>query len=201
MFPSREEAHRLIEDAEKFNPGPWVEHSKAVASCAESIASNCVDLDAEKAYILGLLHDIGRKFGVKHLAHVYDGYTYMNESGYDEVARICMTHSFCVRKIDSYVGKFDVSDDIQKFIEDYLVKVKYDDYDRLIQLCDALGSAEGVVSVECRMADVKQRYGYYPQDKWDKHIELKEYFSEKIGRNIYEIFCEKDLLTEEGGTA
>lgn len=31
----------------------------------------------EKAYILGLLHDIGRKFGVRYLGHVSDRYTYM----------------------------------------------------------------------------------------------------------------------------
>lgn len=28
-------------------------------------------MDAEKAYILGLLHDIGRKFGTRHLGHEY----------------------------------------------------------------------------------------------------------------------------------
>lgn len=201
MIPSREKARELIEDAEKANPGPWVNHSKAVAFCAEKIAMHCADLNAEKAYVLGLLHDIGRKFGVKHLAHIYDGYVYMSESGYDEVARICMTHSFSVKKIDSYVGKFDVTNEVLGFIKDYLLHIEYDDYDRLIQLCDAMGSATGVVPVECRMADVKKRYGYYPQEKWEKNIQLTEYFSHKIGRDIYELFCEKDHLSEEGGCA
>lgn len=57
------------------------------------IAIACGDMDAEKAYILGLLHDIGRKFGVKHLEHVYDGYAYMKSLGYDEVAR-CVFNIF-----------------------------------------------------------------------------------------------------------
>lgn len=201
MIPSREEAHRLLEDAERSNLGPWVKHSKAVAFCAEKIAMNCVGLDAEKAYVFGLLHDIGRKFGVKHLAHVYDGYIYMKSLGYDEVARICITHSFAVKSLSSYVGNCDVTEDVKLFVEEYIEKTQYDDYDRLIQLCDAMGSAQGVVSVEKRMADVKQRYGYYPQEKWDKHIELKGYFSKKVGKNVYELFCEKDLLNEEGGCA
>ena len=47
------------------------------------IASACGDMDVEKAYILGLLHDIGREFGVRHLGHVYDGYVYMKSLGYD----------------------------------------------------------------------------------------------------------------------
>lgn len=39
----------------------------------------------------------------------------------------------------------------------------------------------GVVDIETRMNDVKTRYGYYPQDKWNKNIELKKYFEDKIG--------------------
>ena len=73
MLPTRTEAETLLKEAEKCNPGPWGNHSRITAHCAERIAQAC-GLDAEKAYILGLLHDIGRKFGIKHLGHVYDGW-------------------------------------------------------------------------------------------------------------------------------
>ena len=66
-----------------------------------------------------------------------------------------------------------------------LAGYEYDDYDRLIQLCDSVATAEGVVDVTERMADVKARYGSYPQPKWDKNIELLEYFTEKTGQDIY----------------
>ena len=62
-----------------------------------------------------------------------------------------------------------------------------DDYDRLIQLCDALASAGGVVDVEQRMADVKRRYGRYPQPQWDKNLEYLRYFGEKAGKDVYKI--------------
>lgn len=65
--------------------------------------------------------------------------------------------------------------------------MKFDDYDKLIQLCDALAGSEGVLDIEERMADVKRRYGNYPQAQWDKNVELKRYFEEKAGRNIYEV--------------
>ncbi|MBQ8877585.1 MAG: HDOD domain-containing protein, partial [Lachnospiraceae bacterium] len=94
MIPTREEAKKLLAEAETHNAGAWARHSEVVAFCAERIAQACPDLDAEKAYVLGLLHDIGRRFGVKHFGHIYDGYRYMNELGYDEVARICASHSF-----------------------------------------------------------------------------------------------------------
>ena len=66
-----------------------------------------------------------------------------------------------------------------------------DDYDRLIQLCDSLAGAEGVLDMETRMADVKRRYGFYPQDKWNKNLEFKHYFEEKMGKDIY-VVVEKE---------
>lgn len=185
MIPDREEAKRLLAEAETHNPGAWARHSEVVAFCAEQIAKECQDMDTEKAYVIGLLHDIGRRFGVMHFGHIYNGYQYMTELGYDEVARICVSHSFSVQRIEDYIGTFDVTSEQQKVIENYLEQMIYDDYDRLIQLCDSIGAAEGVVSMEERMGDVKRRYGNYPQDKWDKNFSLKEYFSNKIGKDIY----------------
>lgn len=78
MLPTREEALKLIRDGLLFNPGPWGKHCLTAAHCAEKIASACGDMDVEKAYILGLLHDIGRKFGVRHLGQVYDAFSSVN---------------------------------------------------------------------------------------------------------------------------
>lgn len=185
-YPSREEAYRLLTEAEGCNPGPWGDHSRNVAQCAQRIAE-AAGLDGEKAYILGLLHDIGRKFGIKHLAHVWDGYHYMMSIGYPDAARICLTHSFNFPSLDGYIGKRDIPTQQQKEIQDMLDRLEYDDYDRLIQLCDALAMAAGVVNIETRMLDVKNRYGYYPQEKWDNNMWLKAYFEARAGKDIYEI--------------
>ena len=187
MLPTRQEAEILVLDAEQCNPGPWGNHSRVAALCAEKIATLCEDMDAEKAYILGLLHDIGRKFGVKHLGHVYDGYKYMMDLGYDEVARICLTHSFSIPDIRVYIGNFDLTSEELAVIEKELTGMVYDEYDKLIQLCDCLASAEGVVDMAVRMEDVRRRYGSYPQEKWDANMALLKYFSEKVGRDIYQV--------------
>ena len=185
-YPTIPEAEQLLRDAESCNPGPWGNHSRVAAYCAERIAK-AADMDAEKAYVLGLLHDIGRKFGIKHLAHVYDGYQYMMELGYADAARICLTHSFCCPKLDVYIGNFDLPQEQQMDLQKLLDQLVYDDYDRLIQLCDCLAGSEGVVDMESRMLDVKKRYGFYRQDKWDTNMWLKAYFEEKTGKNIYKI--------------
>ena len=196
MLPTREEALKLIRDGLLFNPGPWGKHCLTAAHCAEKIASACGDMDVEKAYILGLLHDIGRKFGVRHLGHVSDGYRFMMSLGYDEAARICLTHSFNNHKLDEYIGKLDVSDEEMEMIKTELARTVYDDYDRLIQLCDSLAGAEGVLDIEDRMNDVKKRYGFYPQDKWDSNMRLKQYFEKKMKKDIY-LVCEKDSFVPE----
>ena len=196
MLPTREEAMELIRDGVACNPGPWGKHCFTAAHCAERIARACPDLDGEKAYILGLLHDIGRKFGVRHLGHVSDGYTYMKSLGYDEAAKVCLTHSFNNQRIEEYIGKFDVSDEEMAMIRKELSQTEYDEYDRLIQLCDCLAGAEGVLDIEDRMNDVKKRYGTYPQAKWDTNIKWKRYFEEKMNQDIY-LVCQKDTFRPE----
>lgn len=185
MLPTKEQAEALLKEAERCNPGPWGDHSRVAARCAERIAQACGDLDPGKAYILGLLHDIGRKFGVRHLGHVSDGYTYMMSLGYDEAARICLTHSFHNQSMSDYIGRFDTTEEELALIQRELAAVSMDDYDRLIQLCDSLAGAEGVMDMEARMEDVRRRYGSYPQEKWNRNLELKQYFEKKTGKDLY----------------
>lgn len=197
MIPTRAEAEKLLSEAELCNPGPWGNHSRIAAHCAEKIVEACSGMDIEKAYIFGLLHDIGRKFGVGHLKHVSDGYTYMMSLGYDEVAKICLTHSFNTQSVKDYIGNFDTTDEELNLINTVLDQVTFDDYDRLIQLCDSLAGSERVLDIEERMGDVKRRYGAYPQKKWETSIGLKEYFEKKAGKDIYDI-VEKETYTLEG---
>lgn len=194
-YPTRDEAERLLTEAESLNPGLWVAHSRNVAKCAEVIASHC-NLNPEKAYILGLLHDVGRRAGIGQLKHVYYGWKHMNELGYPTVAKVCLTHSYNTHRFEDDMAKIEVSPEQADEAKAALAGYEYDDYDRLIQLCDSIATAEGVVDVTERMADVRTRYGSYPQPKWDKNIELLEYFAEKTGSDIYEL-CRPCILMQE----
>lgn len=184
---TKEYAIEIIEAAYKMNPGPWKDHSYVVADCAYRIAKLCNNLDENKAYIYGLLHDVGRRYGVTYLKHTIDGYDYCDSLGYKDIARICLTHSFAVKDINTYIGKHDTNDCVKKRIEILLDSFEYDDYDKLIQVCDSIALPEGPVDIITRMKDVKNRYGYYPEIKWNKHIELKTYFEQKIGKSINSI--------------
>lgn len=191
--PSRSMAELLLEEGVKKNPGPWREHSYAVARAAEKIAravnQNCGEekMNPDLAYVYGLLHDIGRQEGHTYIAHVYDGYHFLMSLGYEKAAQICLTHSFNLKTTKDYIGKIDISAEKMEEIKSLLAAAEYDDYDRLIQLLDSTCGADGTLNLEERMGDIKTRYGYYPQGKWDKNFELKAYFEKLAGRDFYEI--------------
>ncbi len=188
-IPTTDTAQKLLSDAEKTNPGLWIAHCKVAADCAKAIADKCDNLNSETAYTLGLMHDIGRRFGVTDMRHIIDGYNFMIANGYDDCARICLTHSFPYKNILSYNGQNDCTDDETEFIIKFLEQTEYKDYDKLIQLCDSLAYPTGATYIEKRLVDVALRRGIndFTIPKWKAFLELKDYFDEKIGIDIYKL--------------
>lgn len=188
MFPNRKTAIAELEAAGELNPGTWTKHSYNVAEAARLIAEAC-GLDSEKAYIFGLLHDIGRRTGIAAVRHIIDGYNYAMSKGWDEVARVCLTHSFPVKDIDADIGKKDITAEQYDFIKSFLEGIEYNDYDKLIILCDALADANGLCILEKRFVDTTRRYGIHPFtiDRWNKTYEYKEHFEQMIGKSIYAV--------------
>ena len=188
-LPTIIEAEKLLNGAEQRNPGAWIGHSKTAAFCAKAIAERCDNLNADTAYILGLLHDIGRREGVTDMRHIIDGYRFMTSFGYDECARICLTHSFPYKDIRYYNGQNDCAAEETEFIKRFLDNTEYNDYDRLIQLCDALALPDGATYIEKRLVDVVMRRGFTDLTipKWKAFLELKDYFDKKTETDIYKL--------------
>lgn len=193
LIPTLQQARALLEDAGARNPGPWITHSRHVAEAARRIAERVPGMDGEAAYILGLLHDIGRREGVTGMRHVLDGYRYLSGLGYEDAARISMTHSFANGDIREIFGEWDCDAEELAFIERYLAGIEFDDYDRLIQLCDALAMADGFALMEKRMLDVAIRYGAeigvsaYSIRKWRKTFGVRADFERRIGCSVYDL--------------
>lgn len=195
MLPTREKALKELEIAGSLNPGPWTKHSVNVGIAAEKIAEKIDGMDSNKAYIVGVLHDIGRRVGVVNIpTHVYEGYKYCMSKGWDEAARICMTHSYLLMK-DEF--DYEPGDEQDKAIKDYIVNTEADDYDKLIQLCDALAVDYGFVILEKRFVDVTRRYGIMESyiKGWEVAFAIKEYFEEKMGCSIYSVLPDIEKTT------
>lgn len=187
MLPSIERALEELKLAGELNPGPWIKHSENVGLAARNIAEKVPGMDADKAYVLGVLHDIGRRVGIVNIPrHVYEGYLYCKENGWDEVAKICMTHSYPLmeKEFNYEPGKLE-----EKEIKGYISECKSDDYDLLIQLCDSLAVDYGFCILEKRFVDVARRYGVWDNtvERWNAIFDIKDYFEAKMECSVYDV--------------
>ena len=141
---------------------------------------------------MGCLHDIGRREGVTGIRHTLDGYKYLCKKGFMDAARMCLTHSFTIKKVTAIFGKWDCSAEELAFLADYLEQTEYTVYDRLIQLCDCLASSTGFWLLEKRMIDVALRYGCtdFAVEKWQGYFRIQKEFEEVVGCSIYDLLPE-----------
>lgn len=189
MLLTRAIAERALEQAWESNPGPWADHARYVALACQNIALRCPHLDGDQAYIYGILHDIGRYAGVSSERHLIDGYRYCMERGWEKAAQICISHAFMIQDIATSIGVFDMPVEDKAFIESFVKNAVYDDYDLLVQLCDALALPSGFCLLEKRFVDVTIRYGIHPAtvDRWKAVLAIKTRFEKRMGCSIYEV--------------
>ena len=169
----------------------WENHSRGAAIVAERIAERA-GMDADLAYTMGLLHDVGRYKG-EHtgMNHVIYGYRLLEQKSLPEIARICLTHSFNPK------GKVEIlhldDPEEERFVKDFVMNIEYDDYDRLIQLADFMSGAHGITTIERRFCSVLSRHILpEPREVLRKLYELKDYFDRKCGMaDIYDLFYEE----------
>lgn len=189
MILTPEEAEQELALGVKRNPGPWEQHSISVANNARLIAERAPGMDPDTAYVMGLLHDIGRRAGVTGILHLFDGYDYMMSLGQPEIARICLTHSFPIKDVDTFFGTYDCSEEQKTFLKEFLEQVEYDSYDILIQLCDAISLPNGACIMEKRMIDVALRHGLpdFTVEKWKAFMKTKKHFDALCRFNVYSL--------------
>lgn len=192
MKLDRKTAEKELERAGRMNPGKWVDHSRFVAQACERIAGLCSGMSADEAYCFGLLHDIGRYAGVSSEKHLIDGYRFCMERGWEKAAQICISHAFMIQDIRTSIGTFDVSEEEYRFMDDFIRNAVYDDYDRLVQLCDSLALSDGFCILEKRFVDVALRYATVPvmAKRWKKILEIREMFEKKTGVSVYQVLPE-----------
>jgi hypothetical protein len=165
-----------------------------VARAARAIATRHPHLDPDAAHVLGLLHDVGRGAGgpgVADVRHLLDGYALLCDGGFEDAARVCLTHSFPapITDVDAFASAWECAPSERQLVQEFLAQTIYTTYDRLIQLCDALALASGVCLIEKRLVDVTLRHGFnrLTLDKWRAYLGLQQEFDAAIGTSIYHV--------------
>lgn len=184
-------AIELLNEAEKLNPGRWVKHSKCVGEAASRIAKK-LNIDEDKARTLGLIHDIGKRYGLNE-PHVVRGYNYIKELGIDEeYANICLTHSYLNNDINCTAGGVPRPNGyMYEFRKEFIMKHEYTIYEKIINLCDLMCTNE-FMTLEERLIEIMQRKGVAENTVY--HIKeakkLKKSIDELLKCNVYSLFPE-----------
>ncbi len=197
-WPDREQAEKIWQQGidyaiEHHTMSPqivkeYIFHTQGIARSAALIAARLPDMDTEKAYVLGLLHDYGKRKNEKAREdfHVRDGYESLMAMGYPEAARICLTHSFPKTNFDyaDYAYPLEWLD----WTSEKLADLTYDDYDRLIQFCDMLFEGLNIVTIEERILNISRRYGLELSQLSalkNNALTLKAYFDKQCNTDVY----------------
>lgn len=179
---------RSFADLEKYE-NRWIKHCLYVGQAAGRIARR-LNLDSDYATAIGFMHDIGRL--ISHTNHVIEGYKYLNNLGYPDVARYCMTHSFVDNIIPNTAGGGPKDKESYNYIKKYLDTINVNIYDNIVQLCDLFCLETGYTTFEKRILDITERKGVFPNSSshFESIMRLKNRIETMMGTTIYELFPE-----------
>lgn len=199
---SKEALNLLLQDIKNQedlikSENKWILHSIYVGLAARRIAEK-LDLNDEFALIIGYLHDIGRR--IDHYNHPIEGYKYLKELGYNDIARYSLTHSFLNNDITKTVGTGPQDINSYNFINNYLKNIDKDIFDNIIHLCDLMCLETGFTTIEKRILDIITRKGI-SDNSYSHYLDLmdfKQWLEKEIKMNLYDLFPEikKEDLNE-----
>ena len=198
-LPSRQEAEAFLEyviTSRNNSPCPFLPqwekefraHSRTVAEIASTIAAKTAYLNTERAYLSGFLHDCGRIKDEKseNVFHGWTGYELMKSQGWNEIARISLTHCFLNKDFNPDLYPQAHQDLLR--CKQIISQLDYDDYDKLLQLADMLNDRGKSCTLSYRCQSLAQRYPFQ-EDFLQAHMnaaeKLKQYFDEKCGCDTY----------------
>ena len=201
MSISINEAHSLLEQLKQQEislgraPDTWYTYENHVIGTAELawlIASEIKEMNPDKLYVKGLLHDICRtEEDRKQRFHGILGYEKLIQKDSD-VARACLLHMFLWNKLPPYQECHDLfyqKEEDYNFIAEYIINHNPSNEDYLIQLCDYLANKDGYVTIEQRAEELAARHRN--TDIFSSVVycnEIKQYFDKKIGHDIYHFY-------------
>ena len=166
-------------------------HVFGAAEVARAVAE-LAGMDTNLAYFSTLLHDIGKiREKYEKRFHGVLGYEMLKKENSD-IARACLLHTFPFNRLESFEHCrnmfFDRREDYD-LTADFIRSHPLNDYDLLVQMCDGLSNAYGLVTIEKRAEEYARRHGIdIPPGMLESMHELKDYFDKKIGVDVYTLF-------------
>lgn len=187
---------------EKFLPENWktlehgvrtYSHSHTVANAAKKIASRTTELDADRAYEYGLMHDIGKFYLEKPelYKHPRVGYELLKAS-HPDIAAICLTHPFPNFNNYGHIFRYSHEDENEAHkIFELLSGIKKDTYMELIQFCDKISRMDDYIRWEDKLQWYVDTYNLNPDELVHQYsntlTNIKQRLDAMINMDVYDL--------------
>ena len=187
---------------EQFLPPNWqllehgkraYAHSHMVANGAQKIASHTTELDANKAYEYGLMHDIGKFYLSKSelYKHPRVGYELLINA-YPDVATICLTHPFPDFSNYEHVLSYHHEDENEaRKVFELLGTIEKNIYIELIQFCDKISRMDDYIRWEDKLQWYLKTYNLDSNkitNQYSKHlIKIKQKLDALTNMDVYNL--------------
>lgn len=187
---------------EQFLPANWqllahgkraYAHSHMVAYVAQKIASNTAELDTDRAYEYGLMHDIGKFYLSKSelYKHPRIGYELLVNS-YPDIATICLTHPFPDFNNYEHILHYHHEDENEaKKVFELLGKIEKNIYIELIQFCDKISRMNDYIRWEDKLQWYLETYNLDPNEisnQYSKHLKkIKQKLDTLTNMDVYNL--------------
>ena len=178
-----------------INTSSWIKHSLNVGLATTNLANDLQDTESKTAFVLGILHDIGKKFKTD-MQHTIFGYEYLVNKGYENEARICLTHSqihgkqcannepavprwSCQNGISTWDNSIE-TDDLTKLLN----QATYNSYDNILTIADIMATESAILPIYDRLQDIKFHRKIDPTNKKFFFAELINLLNEYLCLSI-----------------
>ena len=143
-----QEAERLL--GQYGGTSTWAGHCRAVARVAQKIAAAVAGhhtTSPERAYIFGLLHDIGRHRTHHPVRHGLEGYRLLSGNGHEREARVCVSHLLHALDPETAAAYGVLGETLPQTLEE-----------KIIPLADFLVEGNRPTTLDARCASLRRRY-------------------------------------------
>jgi hypothetical protein len=163
---------------------------------AELISQRGHAVDAERATVSGLLHDLGRSRG-HDLRHGIEGYLLARAEGHEEEGRMCLVHILKGRTLEQGIELGMLTEEERQELQEsgqQFERLSLEE--RIACVADAMMSDTGLASIEEKYANARRRYGgrphHYEDEAWVTGVAAE--LAELLGEAPYEVLKRRTVI-------
>jgi hypothetical protein len=163
-----------------------------VANAARLVASRIAALDPEKAYMYGMMHDVGKFYLPANEAYKHPRIGFkLLETKHNDIAEICVSHAFPDFSDLEHILSYCHGDKPEAHaVCELLSNIKHDLYIDLIQFCDKVSGIGTYMTIEAKYDWYIERDIMIQNDVTLRYLETLQSIKKKLDKLVgYDLYA------------